>query len=148
MELSNNRPFSTLHIVKSDLQALFTEEFVRWKDFGKQWLNCLISMGSSSWQCYRWTAEWSCIYALVKLQIELKLLKKRWEPVYEHIVLWNHVLNYKFHATLQLLNTLRTAWFRRFSQKKTAVFGCLTNVLAPPPIALESCSTAQPDQPV
>jgi len=26
--------------------------------------------------------------------------------------------------------------------KKTAVFGCLTNALAPPPIALESCSTA------
>jgi len=25
--------------------------------------------------------------------------------------------------------------------KKTAVFGCLTNALAPPPIALESCST-------
>jgi len=32
--------------------------------------------------------------------------------------------------------------------KKTAVFGCLTNALAPPPIALESCSTAQMDQPV
>ena len=29
----------------------------------------------------------------------------------------------------------------------TAVFGCLTNALAPPPIALESCSTAQMDQP-
>jgi len=27
--------------------------------------------------------------------------------------------------------------------KKTAVFGCLTNVLASPPIALESCSMAQ-----
>jgi len=32
--------------------------------------------------------------------------------------------------------------------KKTAVFGCLTNVLAPPPIALESCSVAQTDRPV
>ena len=32
--------------------------------------------------------------------------------------------------------------------KKTAVFGCLTNALAPPPIALESCSTAQTDRPV
>jgi len=31
---------------------------------------------------------------------------------------------------------------------KTAVFGCLTNALAPPPIALESCSSAQTDQPV
>jgi len=33
-------------------------------------------------------------------------------------------------------------------RKKTAVFGCLTNALAPSPIALESCSTAQTDQPV
>jgi len=32
--------------------------------------------------------------------------------------------------------------------KKTAVFGCLTNALALPPIALNSCSTAQTDQPV
>jgi len=32
--------------------------------------------------------------------------------------------------------------------KKTAVFGCLTNALAPPLIALESCSTAQTDRPV
>jgi len=32
--------------------------------------------------------------------------------------------------------------------KKTAVFGCLTNALAPLPIALESCSTAQRDRPV
>jgi len=31
-------------------------------------------------------------------------------------------------------------------RKKTAVFGCLTNALAPPPIALESCSTAQTDR--
>ena len=33
-------------------------------------------------------------------------------------------------------------------RKKTAVFGCLTNALAAPPIALESCSTAQTDRPV
>jgi len=33
-------------------------------------------------------------------------------------------------------------------QKKTAIFGCLTNALAPLPIALESCSTAQTDRPV
>jgi len=32
--------------------------------------------------------------------------------------------------------------------KKAAVFGCLTNILAPPLIALESCSMAQTDQPV
>jgi len=45
-------------------------------------------------------------------------------------------------------NTLAPWWFRRFSQKKTAVFGCLTNALAPLLIALESCSTAQTDRPV
>jgi len=33
-------------------------------------------------------------------------------------------------------------------RKKTAVFGCLTNALAPLPIALESCSTPQTDRPV
>jgi len=46
------------------------------------------------------------------------------------------------------INTLRAAWFRRFLQKETAVFGCLTNALAPPPIALESSSAAQTDRPV
>jgi len=43
---------------------------------------------------------------------------------------------------------LRAAWFRQFSQKKPAVFGCLTNALAPLPIALESCSAAQTDWPI
>jgi len=42
---------------------------------------------------------------------------------------------------------LAPGWYQRFSQKKTAVFGCLTNALAPVPIALESCSTAQTDRP-
>jgi len=46
------------------------------------------------------------------------------------------------------INSLASGWFWRFSQKKTAVFGCLTNALAPPPIAPESCSTAQMDRPV
>jgi len=31
---------------------------------------------------------------------------------------------------------------------KPAVFGCLTNAIAPPLIALESCSRAQTDRPV
>jgi len=31
---------------------------------------------------------------------------------------------------------------------KLAVFGCLTNAIAAPPIALESCSSARTDQPV
>jgi len=46
------------------------------------------------------------------------------------------------------INTLAPEWFRGFSQKITAVFGCLTNALAPPPIALESCSRAQTNRPV
>jgi len=46
------------------------------------------------------------------------------------------------------INTLVSGWFWRFSQKNPAVFGCLTNALAPPPIALESCSMAQTDRPV
>jgi len=44
-----------------------------------------------------------------------------WEPGYDIFVLW--------------------------FQPKTAVFGCLTNALAPLSIALESCSRAQPDRP-
>jgi len=48
-------------------------------------------------------------------------------------------------------HNLLTLWclggFGNF-RKKTAVFSCLTNALAPLPIALESCSTAQTDQPV
>ena len=45
------------------------------------------------------------------------------------------------------LTLLRLGGFGDF-RKKTVVFGCLTNTLAPPPIALESCSTAQTDRPV
>ena len=48
----------------------------------------------------------------------------------------------------QNVNTLAPGWFRQFSQKNPAIFGCLTNALAPLPIALESCSTAQTDRPV
>jgi len=44
-------------------------------------------------------------------------------------------------ASLRYIRTL-------ISAEKTAVFGCFTNAPAPPPIALESCSTAQTDQPV
>ena len=50
-------------------------------------------------------------------------------------------------STNQFFKTLASGWFWQFSQKKTADFGCLTNALAPPPIALESCSTAQTDWP-
>jgi len=49
---------------------------------------------------------------------------------------------------MEKFDTFRAVWFRRFLQKKTAIFGCLTNALAPPSIALESCSAAQTDQPV
>jgi len=44
--------------------------------------------------------------------------------------------------TLQDFNTFRATWFSDF-HKKTAVFGCLTNALAPLHIALEGCSAAQ-----
>jgi len=50
-----------------------------------------------------------------------------------------------------VLNTLRAGvqYIRTsISAYKTAVFGCLTNALAPPPIVLESCSRAQTDRPV
>jgi len=46
-----------------------------------------------------------------------------------------------------LLTPWRLGGFGDF-RKKTAVFGCLTNDLAPLPITLESCSTAQMDRPV
>ena len=46
-----------------------------------------------------------------------------WEPVYDIFVLW-------------------------FQTKKQQFSVCLTNALAPPPIALESCSRAQTEQPV
>jgi len=47
-----------------------------------------------------------------------------------------------------LLALLEPPGFGDFRKKETAVFGCLTNALAPPPIALESCSAAQTDRPV
>jgi len=54
-------------------------------------------------------------------------------------------------VTLKFVIAYLTLWrlggFGDF-HKKTAVFGCLTNTLAPPPIALESCSMAQMDRPV
>jgi len=52
---------------------------------------------------------------------------------------------------MQHINTLRAGvrYIRTWiSASKTAVFGCLTNALAPPPIALESCWMAQTDRPV
>jgi len=49
---------------------------------------------------------------------------------------------------LMLLNTLASGWFWRFSQKKTAVFGCLTNAVAPLPIALRELFNSSTDRPV
>jgi len=46
------------------------------------------------------------------------------------------------------LTLWRLGGFGDFRKKTTAVFGCLTNALAPRLIALESCSTAQTDRPV
>jgi len=54
-------------------------------------------------------------------------------------------------VTLKFVIAYLTLWrlggFGDF-RKKTAVFGCFTNTLTPLTIALESCSTAQMDQPV
>ena len=47
-----------------------------------------------------------------------------------------------------LLLVLFLSWEPAISAYKTAVFGCLTNALAPPPNALESCSKTQTDRPV
>jgi len=47
----------------------------------------------------------------------------------------------------QCLPLLEPPGFGDFRKKKTAVFGCLTNALAPPSIALDSCSVAQTDRP-
>jgi len=47
-----------------------------------------------------------------------------------------------------MLTLWRLGGFGDFRKKKTAVFGCLANALAPPSIALESCSTAQTDRPI
>jgi len=55
-------------------------------------------------------------------------------------------LRYKSSLT-GYLTPWRLGGFGDF-RKKIAVFGCLTNALAPPPIALESCSMAQTDRPV
>jgi len=53
-----------------------------------------------------------------------------------------------FTAPKCILTPWRLGGFGDFRKKKRAVFGCLTNALVPPPIALESCSTAQTDRPV
>jgi len=59
--------------------------------------------------------------------------------------------NHKNNLVQKMFKTILTLWrlggFGDF-RKKTEVFGCLTNALAPPPIAPESCSMAQTDRPV
>jgi len=55
------------------------------------------------------------------------------------------------HLTITWLTLWESAYdifVLQFRSKKTAVFGCLTNTIAPPPIVLESCSRAQTDRPV
>jgi len=55
------------------------------------------------------------------------------------------------HGYIHILNTLRAGVliysYLDFGLK-SAIFGCLTNATAPPPITLESCWMAQTDQPV
>jgi len=78
-------------------------------------------------------------------------------PQLEEIVSKFEIMNNKFSALLDqcssqtspnFLTLLEPPGFSNFRKKKIAVFGCLTNALAPPPIALESCSAAKTDQPV
>jgi len=55
------------------------------------------------------------------------------------------------NTIMDSINTLRAGLryiCTSISAQKTAVFSCLTNALAPPPIALESCSMAQTNWPV
>jgi len=54
----------------------------------------------------------------------------------------------KFRKTFQHIESWPTNISYLDFGLKPAVFGCLTNAIAPPPIALESCSTAQTDWPV
>ena len=56
-----------------------------------------------------------------------------------------------YETMYEAFNTLKAGlrYIRTsISAEKTAVFGCLTNALAPPPIALESCWMAQKNRPV
>ena len=57
----------------------------------------------------------------------------------------------QFWKIIKFLNSLKAGlqYIRTWIlAQKTAVFGCLTNALAPAPIALESCSRTQTDRPV
>jgi len=56
-------------------------------------------------------------------------------------------MNLKDNTAQRWLTLWRRGGFGDF-RKKSAVFCCLTNALAPRPIALESCSMAQTDRPV
>jgi len=59
-----------------------------------------------------------------------------------------NILEHKIRIGLTLIEPVYDIFVLGFRPKKTAVFGCLTNALAPPPIAPESCSRAQTDRPV
>jgi len=56
--------------------------------------------------------------------------------------------NNQFMQIIGMQLTLWEPFVLRFRPKKTAVFGCLTNALAPPLIALQNCSRVQTDRPV
>ena len=53
-------------------------------------------------------------------------------------------ISHEFNTSRAGVRYIRTL----ISAEKTAVSGCLTNALAPPPIVLESCSMAQNNRPV
>jgi len=75
------------------------------------------------------------------------LNKKKIETIFK-VKLVKKILRVSWlFSLISSLTPWRLGGFGDF-RKKTAVFGCLTNALAPAPIALENCSTAQTDQPV
>jgi len=57
-------------------------------------------------------------------------------------------MNFYLHAVMLNFESWRTNILYLDFGPKPAVFGCFTNTIAPPPIALKSCSMAQTDWPV
>jgi len=88
---------------------------------------------------------WDESHLLEVLQNCLKPLKLGfWHIQIQCRKVWKCALMFVNFCGLTLLEPRGFGDFR----KKTAVFGGLSNALAPPPIALESCSVAQTDRPV
>ena len=92
-------------------------------------------------------------YQIVKIATKIRVIAQRFNDAKRRSLTWKTK-----DITLTWFNW-KKIFLKHFENRctiysyfdfglKTAVFGCLTNALAPPPIALESCSRAQMDQPV